>query len=91
MVQMRKATSTITVPHLFSPISAFSAESKSHIIALRFNVHGTFQINQSNFLISKITSILLTILLLLQDLIKAISYHQEFFKETHTNRRNTWR
>ena len=46
MAQMRKATSTITVPHLFSPISAFSAESKSHIITLRFNVHETFQTNK---------------------------------------------
>ena len=33
-------------PHLFSPISACSAESKSHIIALRFNVQETIQINQ---------------------------------------------
>jgi len=29
---MRKATFTITVPHLFTPISAFSAESKSYPI-----------------------------------------------------------
>ncbi len=42
---------TNAVPHLFSPISAFSAESKSHIITLRFDVHETLQINQSNFLI----------------------------------------
>ncbi len=45
---MRKTTFTITVPHLFSPISVFNAESKSYIIALRFNVHETFQINQFN-------------------------------------------
>ena len=41
---MRKSTFIITVPHLFSPISAFSAESKSNIIALHFKVHGTIQI-----------------------------------------------
>ena len=45
----------ITVPHLFSPISAQSIERKSYIV--RFNVHETFQINQSDFLISNITSI----------------------------------
>ncbi len=42
----------ITVPHFFSPKSAFSAESNSYIV--RFNVHETFQINQSDFLISNI-------------------------------------
>ncbi len=45
----------ITVPHLSKSISALSAESKSYIITLRFNVYGTFQINQSNFLISNNT------------------------------------
>ena len=52
---MRNTSLIITVPHLFSPISASSAESKSYIIALRFNLYGTFQINQSNFLISNNT------------------------------------
>ncbi len=42
---MRKTTFTTTVPHLFSPKSALSAESKTYIIALRFNVYGTLQIN----------------------------------------------
>ena len=46
---MRNTSIDITLPHLFSPISAFSAESKSNTVALRFIVHGTFQINQSNF------------------------------------------
>ncbi len=54
---MKETTFTITVPHLFSPISAFSAESKSNIIALRFNVYETFQINQTYFQISNSTSI----------------------------------
>jgi len=48
---MRNTSFTITVPHLFSPISAFSTESKSYIIALRFNFRETPQINQTNFLI----------------------------------------
>ncbi len=52
---MRNTSLPITVPHLFSPISAQSAESKSYIV--RFNVHETFQINQSDFLISNITFI----------------------------------
>ncbi len=50
MAQIRKAISTITVPHLSSPISALSAESNSNITTLRFNVHETFH-NKSNFLI----------------------------------------
>ena len=53
---MRNTSLFITVPHLFSPISAFSAESKSYIIALRFNVYGTLQINQTDFQISNSTS-----------------------------------
>ncbi len=36
---MRNTSLIITVPHSFSPMSAISAESKSSIIALRFNVH----------------------------------------------------
>ncbi len=38
---MRKTLFIITFPHLFSPISAFSAENKSNIITLRFNVRET--------------------------------------------------
>ena len=52
---MRKTTFIITATHLFSPISAQSAESKSSIITLRFNVHGSLKINSSNFIISKNT------------------------------------
>lgn len=48
---MRNASLVITVPQLFTSISALSAENKSYIIALHFKVHGTLQINQSNFLI----------------------------------------
>ncbi len=46
---MENTSLAIIVPHLFSPISAFNAESKSYIISLRFNVHETLQINKSNF------------------------------------------
>jgi len=38
---MEKTTFTITATHLFSPISAFGAESNSHITTLRFNVQET--------------------------------------------------
>ncbi len=48
---MRKTTFTITATHLFSTISAFGAESNSHITTMRFNVQETLRINQSNFLI----------------------------------------
>ncbi len=48
---MRNTSFNITGPHLFSPKSAFSAESKSYIITSRFNVYEAFQINQSDFLI----------------------------------------
>ncbi len=34
---MKNTSLVITVPHLSSPISAFGAESKSYILALRFN------------------------------------------------------
>ena len=47
---MRNTNNTVSKPHLFSPISALIAESNSYIV--RFNVHETFQINQSNSLIS---------------------------------------
>ena len=40
---MRNTGFTITVPPLFSPLSAFSAESRSYIITLRFNLHETLQ------------------------------------------------
>ncbi len=50
---MRNTSITVSIPHLFSPRSAFSAESKSYIVC--FNVHETFQINQSDFLISNST------------------------------------
>ena len=52
---MKNTSFAITVPHLFSPISAQSVENKSYIV--RFNVHETFQINQSDFLISNINSV----------------------------------
>ncbi len=56
---MQKATFAITIPHFFSPISVFNSEAnlKSSIqsITSRFNVHGTLQINQSNFGISNNT------------------------------------
>ena len=52
---MRKTTFASAIPHLFSPISALSAESNSHIITPRFKVHETLQINQSNFGISNNT------------------------------------
>ncbi len=49
---MRKATFTITIPHLYLPKSALSKEINLHIITLRFNkLHGTLQMNSSNFLI----------------------------------------
>ncbi len=48
---MKNTSFNITVPHIFASVSAFSVESKSYIIALRFNVQETFQLNQSNFLI----------------------------------------
>jgi hypothetical protein len=52
---MRNTSSTVSIPHLFSPKSAFSAESNSYIV--RFNVHETYQINQPDFLISNKTFI----------------------------------
>ncbi len=48
---MRNISYTITVPQSFSPISALITENNSYILALRFNIHETLQINQSNFLI----------------------------------------
>jgi len=49
---MRNTSFTVSIPHLFSPISAQSAESQPYIITLRFTVQETIQINQSNFIIS---------------------------------------
>ena len=43
---MRKTTFTIAATHLFSPISVPSAEIKSYIVTLLFNVHKTFQTNK---------------------------------------------
>ncbi len=54
---MRNTSFTVSIPHLFSPKSAHCAESQTYIIILRFNVHETYQINQSDFLISNITFI----------------------------------
>lgn len=45
---MRNTSLVITVPHLSSSKSALSKESKSYIIAFRFNVLETLQINQFN-------------------------------------------
>ena len=47
---MKNSKFAITVPYLFSSISAFSAESRLYIISLRFNVHATLQINSIVFL-----------------------------------------
>ncbi len=51
---MQKATFAITIPHIISPISTFDSEAnhKSSIqsLTLRFKVHETLQINQSNLL-----------------------------------------
>ena len=48
---MRETTFTSTDSHLFSPMSAFPGDSRSHFITLRFKVDKTLQINTSNFLI----------------------------------------
>ena len=50
---MRNTSFAITVPHSFSPISMFCTDSRPYIITLRFKRHKTFQINQSNFQITK--------------------------------------
>ncbi len=52
---MRNAHFTITIPLLFTSISALSAESKSYIITLCFNVHETSQIIKASFLMSNDT------------------------------------
>ena len=48
---MRETTFTSTDSHLFSPMSAFLGDSRSHFISLRFKVDKTLQINTSSFLI----------------------------------------
>ncbi len=48
---MRKTLFTITVPYLFSPISAMGAESKPYLITLRCNIQETLQINQFKFIV----------------------------------------
>ncbi len=48
---MQKATSDITILHFFLPISAYISEAHHTSLTSRFNVHGTLQIDQSNFLI----------------------------------------
>lgn len=53
---MRRTSIAITVPHLFFPSSALSAESKPYI-TLRFVVHETLQINSSNFLVFNNTDV----------------------------------
>ncbi len=47
---MQKATSDITILHFFLPISAYISEANHTSITPRSKVHGTLQINQSNFL-----------------------------------------
>jgi hypothetical protein len=54
---MNNTSFNITVPYLFSPISAQRAERHPYIITQRFTVQETHQINQSDFLISNITFI----------------------------------
>ncbi len=46
---MRNTSLVITVPHIFSPISAISAESKSYNNRLRFKYHETFQRHKIRF------------------------------------------
>ena len=45
---MRNAGFYITVPHLYSSVSAFSAEGEPLTTTSRIVFHGTFQINQFN-------------------------------------------
>ncbi len=52
---MQDATSAIAIPHFFLPISVYISEanhtSSIQSLILRFKVHETLQINQSNLLI----------------------------------------
>ncbi len=48
---MQKATSAIAFPHFFLPISTYISEAHHTSITLRFCIHETFQIQQSNFFI----------------------------------------
>ena len=57
---MQKATSAITIPHIISRLCLHSLQRPNHkpsiqLLTLRFKVHGTLQINPSNFLISNNT------------------------------------
>ena len=54
---MRNISFSITLSHLFSPKSAFNAESKSYIISFLFNVYRTLKIIQSNNLTSNSISV----------------------------------
>ncbi len=48
---MRNSCFSITVPHLFTPMPALSAESKTYTLITYSYNQGTLQIIQSNFLI----------------------------------------
>ncbi len=52
---MQKATFAITIPHFLLHISAYISQANHTSITSRSCVHGTLQINQSNFLISNNT------------------------------------
>ncbi len=52
---MKNTSLIITIPQLFTSISTLSVKNKSNITTLCFNAHETFQINQSNYLISNNT------------------------------------
>ena len=82
---MQKAVFAITIPHFFphlylhSPQKAYH-ESSIQSLILRFNVHGTFQINQSNFLISRI--ILTFYLVSVAESLNAQKCHSELVSES---------
>ncbi len=53
---MQKATFTTSIPHIISRLCLHSLQRPNHkpsiqLLTLRFKVHGTLQINKSNFLI----------------------------------------
>ncbi len=52
---MQKATFITAIPHFFLTISAYISEVHHTSITLRFCVHETLQIDQSNFGISNNT------------------------------------
>ncbi len=52
---MQKTTFAITIPHIISRLCLHSLQRPNHkpsiqLLTLRFKVHETFQLNQSNFL-----------------------------------------